>query len=124
MGRDKEAKVIRDIIDSIYDSYDADALSRWSLYPDTKSVINSLKNIGVKVGIVSSIGKLTIEKAVEKFELLSNMDLVISRNDVIRLKPSCVVIYMSTNDIREGISVEQSILNLNIMIKKAQENKY
>jgi phosphoglycolate phosphatase len=76
-----------DIVGSIYDCYDADALSRWNRYPHTLEVLETLRNRGFRLGIISNIGKKSLTAALERLDLAGRVGVVISRNDVRRLKP-------------------------------------
>ena len=75
------------VIDRIYDKYDADALSRWNLYPDTLNVLETLKKQRFRMGIISNIGEKSLRTAMDRLDLTSRLDLTISRNDVKHLKP-------------------------------------
>ena len=75
------------IIDTIYDQYDADALTRWNLYPQTLEVVETLGKQGFRMGIISNIGKVALRTAMDRLDLSSRIEMVISRNDVKRLKP-------------------------------------
>jgi len=76
-------------IDAIYDHYDRDALSRWSLLPGVKALLLSLRNEKkVKLGLVTNVGKKAIEEALTKLGLAGLFDVVITRNDVELLKPN------------------------------------
>jgi phosphoglycolate phosphatase len=74
-------------IDTLYDQYDADALTRWTLYPETLEVFETLRRQGFRMGIISNIGKITLRTAMHKLDLSDRVGVVISRNDVKRLKP-------------------------------------
>jgi len=78
---------VMDIIDAIYDKYDDDAESRWSLYPDTLSMLSELGEHGLPMGLVSNIGKKALRKAMDRLALSDRLAVVISRNDVEQLKP-------------------------------------
>jgi HAD superfamily hydrolase (TIGR01509 family) len=75
------------IIDSIYDIYDADALTRWSLYPDTLEMLTALHDKGFQLGLISNIGKKSLGTAMDRLGLSERLAVVISRDDVERLKP-------------------------------------
>ena len=77
----------KDLMDNIYDRYDADALTRWKRYPDTLETLEKLRNQGFKMGLVSNVGKVSLEAAMEKLGLFGLLQIVVSRNDVSRLKP-------------------------------------
>ena len=75
------------IIDRIYDKYDTDALTRWNLYPDTLSVIETLREKGFRMGIISNIGRESLQTAMDRLGLSGRLEVVISRDDVEQLKP-------------------------------------
>ena len=84
---DIQSLTIKNIISSTYDNYDLDALSRWNLYPDTVEVLDRLGGDGYKLGLVTNIGQVALSTALDKFDLTERFDIVVSRNDVARLKP-------------------------------------
>lgn len=76
-------------IDAIYDRYDQDAASRWSVLPKVKSSLPHLKvEKQLKLGLVSNIGKQAIAGALPRLELSGLFDVIVTRNDVEMLKPS------------------------------------
>jgi phosphoglycolate phosphatase len=75
------------VIDEVYDKYDADALTRWNLYPDTLMVIEKLREQGFLMGIISNIGSVSLSAAMDKLGLAGKVEVVISRSDVTELKP-------------------------------------
>jgi phosphoglycolate phosphatase len=82
-----EPFLITDIIGGIYDRYDADALTRWKLYPQTLEVLETLRKMGFRMGIISNIGNKALRAALDQLDLTGQVGVVISRNDVKRLKP-------------------------------------
>ena len=74
-------------VDIVYDRYDADALTRWNLYPDTLEMLSKLRNQGFKMALVSNVGKTALQTAMEKLGLSDLVHVVISRDDVSRIKP-------------------------------------
>jgi phosphoglycolate phosphatase len=75
-------------IGAIYDRYDEDALTRWTLRPKARDFIDDLKTNGIKTGLVSNVGKLALEKAFHKLNFDQLFGVSITRNDVRTLKPS------------------------------------
>ena len=75
------------LVDDIYDKYDADALSRWNIYPDTIEALQGLKQRGFKMGLVSNIGRTALEAAMDRLGLTNHLSVMISRSDVTRQKP-------------------------------------
>lgn len=72
----------------IYDRYDEDALSRWSLAAGVGELLEALRAAGLGVGLVTNIGRAAIEKALLRFGLARAFDVVVTRNQVARAKPS------------------------------------
>lgn len=75
------------IIDKIYDKYDADALSRWNIYPDTLKVLEEMRKEGFRMGIISNIGQESLHSAMDRLGLSEQLEIIISRDDVEQLKP-------------------------------------
>ena len=86
-AKDIQSSKILSIVSSIFDFYDSDALTRWQLHPHTMEVLNELKEDSFKLGLVTNIGERAILKALDKFKLSKIFDVIITRNDVTRLKP-------------------------------------
>ncbi len=75
------------LVDTIYDRYDADALTRWKLYPDTLKMLGTLRHQGFMMAVVSNVGKRSLKAAMEKLQLSHLIQVVISRDDVFKIKP-------------------------------------
>ncbi len=80
---------VMDRLDAIYDRYDHDAASRWSVWPGVKTVLARLKSEQqIKLGLVSNIGRRAIDDMLPRLGLADLFDVIITRNDVEMLKPS------------------------------------
>lgn len=86
IGRSPEE--VREKIGAIYDRFDEDALTRWTLRPKARDFLSALKTKGMKTGLVSNVGIRAIERALRKMEIHQFFDTVVSRNDVKALKPN------------------------------------
>jgi phosphoglycolate phosphatase len=76
-------------LDAIYDRYDKDAASRWSVLPSVKPVLSRLKREReIKMGLVSNIGRRAVNEALPRLELAEFFNVIITRNDVEMLKPN------------------------------------
>ncbi len=71
----------------IYDRYDEDALSRWSLREGARELLEDLRGCGVRTGLVSNIGRRAVTGALGKFGLEDSLETVVTRNDVAAMKP-------------------------------------
>ncbi|MBI5016307.1 MAG: HAD-IA family hydrolase [Deltaproteobacteria bacterium] len=83
---------VRELVDQrfgpIYDRYDADALSRWSLIAGARELLGALRASGRRLALVTNIGRRAIERALPAFGLDRAFDAVVTRNDAARAKPS------------------------------------
>jgi FMN phosphatase YigB (HAD superfamily) len=59
----QSADRVREKIGTIYDRFDEDALMRWSLRNGFKDFLSALKTKGIKIGLVSNVGRKALEKA-------------------------------------------------------------
>jgi HAD superfamily hydrolase (TIGR01509 family) len=71
----------------IYDRYDQDALSRWSLREGARELLGDLKGCGLHTGLVSNIGHRAVTGALEKFGLEDLLKTIVTRNHVSQMKP-------------------------------------
>ncbi len=76
-----------EILDRIYERYDADALTRWSLYEGTLKTLGCLQKNGYRMGLVSNCGSRAVHAVLERFELEHYFVVVLTRDDVSYLKP-------------------------------------
>ena len=74
-------------VDSIYDRYDQDALTRWRCYDDTLDVLSNLKQNNYPVALISNVGQVALMAALEKLGMKEYFDVVISRNEMTHIKP-------------------------------------
>ena len=79
---------VREKIGAIYDRFDEDALKRWTLREGSEDFLSALKTKGIKIGLVSNVGRKALDKAILKLDLHPFFNVVVSRNDVQSMKPS------------------------------------
>jgi len=86
---DLDKRMVMDRLDPIYDRYDLDAASRWSMLPKVNTVLTRLKREWqTQLGLVSNIGRCALDDTLPRFGLDGLFDVIITRNDVEMLKPS------------------------------------
>ena len=98
---------VRKEIDAIYDRFDKDALSQWSLRPQAKDFLYFLRNSDIQTGLVSNVGSKALEEAIKKLGLSSLFNIIVSRNDVQLLKPDGEGIRLALN--RLSVSEEKTL---------------
>jgi phosphoglycolate phosphatase len=83
----QSADKVREKVGAIYDQFDEDALGRWTLREGCKDLLSVLKTKGIKIGLVSNVGRKALEKALPKLDLHPFFNVLVSRNDVQFMKP-------------------------------------
>jgi pyrophosphatase PpaX len=79
---------LRKSMSAVLDMFDIQALSRSELIDGAKSVIDELRGRSLKLGLVTNSGRAGVKMALQKFGLNGCFDVVVTRNDVERIKPS------------------------------------
>ena len=72
----------------IYDAYDLDAESRWSLRQGAAEALERLAAAGVPLALVTNIGRRATDRALERLGIAGLLGAVVTRDDVTGLKPS------------------------------------
>ncbi|MEW6425038.1 MAG: HAD family hydrolase [Bacillota bacterium] len=83
----EDLQKIKDCLSEIYDRYDQDALSRWSLKPGTQEILLLLNKQGVKIGLVTNVGEKAAGEVLLRFNLARFFQKVVTRNDTKFMKP-------------------------------------
>lgn len=83
-----DLEYLRKSMSAVLDKFDIEALSQSELMNGAKSVINELRRQGLKLGLITNSGSVGVKIALEKFGLNGCFDVVVTRNDVERIKPS------------------------------------
>ena len=74
-------------VNDVIDIYEMEAATSTTLFEDTKYVLQSIKKLGLKIAIVTNNGKRATEFLLNRFDLREFFDVVVTRNDGLRLKP-------------------------------------
>jgi phosphoglycolate phosphatase len=74
-------------LSTIYDRYDADALTRWQVREGVRETLKEIKSRGIFTGLVSNVGTAGLSSALERLGLGRFLDVSVSRNDARWLKP-------------------------------------
>ncbi len=94
-------------IDRIYDQFDEDALSRWSLRSQVIDFLTSLKACGIQTGLVTNLGAKVLKVGLITLGLTPLFDIVVSRNDVKQPKPNGEGILLGLH--RLGVPTEKAL---------------
>ena len=80
-------EIVREKIGEVYDRFDTDAVERWEPKDDVKYVLENLIKKSVLIALVTNAGKKAIDHFLQRFDLKRLLDVVVTRDDVIKLKP-------------------------------------
>lgn len=94
---------IKDKIWSVIDEFEIEAVNTSKLVKETKSILRFLSEKEIKKGLVTNSGKKAVQLALMKHELEHDFDVIVTRDEVDRLKPY-----------GEGIKLALRILNVPI----------
>jgi pyrophosphatase PpaX len=83
-----DLEYLKKSMSTVLDKFDIQALSRSELIDGAESVVNELRRRGLKLGLVTNSGRVGVKMALGKFGLGCCFDVVVTRNDVKRIKPS------------------------------------
>lgn len=115
LGED-HAKVIRKKAFEIVDSYERQEIGKTSLNEGAISLIQYIKSKGIKVAICTNNSSYTSLSILKELNLLSLIDVIVTRDDVERLKPYpdplllvCSKLNISTS---EALFVGDSLVDL------------
>ncbi len=73
---------------AVYDRYDLDAASRWSLREGAAETLGELERLGIPAALVTNIGRRAVDRVLGRFGIGGLFAAVITRNDVRFMKPS------------------------------------
>ncbi|MEW5899478.1 MAG: HAD family hydrolase [Bacillota bacterium] len=80
-------QIITERLSVIYDHYDQDALSRWSLRQGARDLLSFLQEKKIKSGLVTNVGKKAVKEVLFRFNLNPFFNHVVTRNDTKFMKP-------------------------------------
>lgn len=74
-------------VNDVIDLYEMKAAISTTIFEDAKNVLEVLKNDGLKIALVTNNGRKATECMLGRFELKGFFDIIVTRNDRLRLKP-------------------------------------
>jgi len=87
LAREGRMAELRQALCPIYDRWDQDALSRWAPRPGAAELLCRLATAGLRVGMVSNVGRKTLASVLPRFDFAPWLSPVVSRDDVTYMKP-------------------------------------
>jgi phosphoglycolate phosphatase-like HAD superfamily hydrolase len=80
-------EALRRALFPVYDRWDADALTRWAPRLGASALLQRLADRHVRSAMVSNVGRAALDAALVRFGLQRSLWPVLSRDDVMHLKP-------------------------------------
>ena len=77
---------VRKEIGEVWDSFDLDALSRWTLKEGVKDTLRRL-HLKAPIALFTTVGWKAAKKTLEKFKIDRLFDIMVTRDDVTLIKP-------------------------------------
>jgi len=78
---------LRQVLEESFKPYEMEAAEKASLRPGARKVLTKLRLIGYRIALVSNNSRTCINRVMERLDLEDLFDIVVSREDVRRLKP-------------------------------------
>lgn len=78
---------LRQALYPIYDRWDLDAMTRWTPRPGAAELLHRLVAGGLRVGMVSNVGREALTRALTRFDFARCLSPVVSRDEVTHMKP-------------------------------------
>ena len=74
-------------VNEVIDLYEMEAATSTTIFDDTKVVLEELKNDGLKTALVTNNGRKATEFMLKRFDIKRFFDIIVTRNDGLKLKP-------------------------------------
>jgi phosphoglycolate phosphatase len=98
---------VRERIGLVYDKFDEDALTRWTVRPDVKDLLHEINQKGVRRALVSNVGSQSLSSALSRLGLDGHFEVTVSRNLVNHPKPNPEGINLALKSL--GIEREKAV---------------
>lgn len=85
---DADFDKVRDELFSILDRFELESGRSVSAFPEASNVLRSLRRMQVKLGVLTNSGRRAASKILERSSLSDYFDFVLTRDDVVAMKPS------------------------------------
>jgi len=87
LARQGRMAELRRALCPVYERWDLDALSRWAPRPGAAELLCRLVAGGLRVGMVSNVGRAALASALTRFDFARWLSPVLTRDDVTYMKP-------------------------------------
>ena len=87
LARQGRMAELRQALCPIYERWDLDALSRWAPRPGAAELLCRLVAGGLRVGMVSNVGRAALARALARFDFARWLSPVLTRDEVTYMKP-------------------------------------
>ena len=74
-------------VNEVIDLYEMEAATSTTIFEDTRDVLEALKSNGLKTALLTNNGRKATEFMLRRFDIKRFFDIIVTRNDGLRLKP-------------------------------------
>ncbi len=78
---------LRERVFSIFEEYEEEGFKKSKTRDGAMEALNALKKAGIKMALVTNAGKVPMERALTRLKLTRYFSVIITRDDVSRIKP-------------------------------------
>jgi HAD superfamily hydrolase (TIGR01509 family) len=106
--KEKEVEKVRGAIFSIAERYEMEAARTTSLIPGIREALKALRKMKLKLALFTVNGKNSVNHILRTFNLKRYFDAVITRDDVLKVKPNLVHLKAALDAL--GIKAKEAIV--------------
>lgn len=113
---DNDFTLLLDRIYNILSEYELEFAKKVEILPNVKQTLQTLKNDGLKIAIVTNNGSRPAQKAIDRYQLNKLIDVLITREDAYRCKPNGAMVKKALDRLKvtsdESIFVGDSVVDI------------
>jgi HAD superfamily hydrolase (TIGR01549 family) len=97
---EERARMYRREMETFLNHYELDSAKKSRLFPETISTLQTLRELGAKMGLVTNTSRRAVDVVFEIHGLKEFFDIVVTREDVTKLKPDPEGVLLATRKLR------------------------
>lgn len=113
---DNDFTLLLDRIYNILLEYELEFAKKVEILPNVKQTLQTLKNDGLKIAIVTNNGSTPAQKAIDRNQLNKLIDVLITREDAYRCKPNGAMVKKALDKLKvtsdESVFVGDSVVDI------------
>lgn len=115
---EKRARIYRREMEMFLNHYELDSAKNSKLFPETISTLQTLRELGAKMGLVTNTSRRAVDVVFKIHGLKEYFDVVVTREDVVKLKPDPEGVLVATRKLGAKRFVVVGDLSLDVLAAK------